>query len=391
LAISDYRIVPYFQPVFAADTGTVWGYEVLGRKVGPEGVESLGPFFHDPHVPGEEKLAVDRTLRRRALERFKRSGLEARLLLNIQPQWLIPLLTGQKRPPTLQILEELDLPAERIVIEISETEFAGDLEQLAELIANYRAAGCGIAVDDLGSGLSNLDRVSALRPDLLKVGGTLVTRAVREEATRYLLRALGGFAERAGSALVIEGVESPNELRLGLEAGARFYQGYLLGRPRQDLVREGEYPPLLREECRRFALEESQLESWRWAQMRHLEAIVADFSEANAANLAGYLRRLVPRLPPFCLRAYVCARNGEQVTPNYERVGDTWVEVPEFLGRNWCWRPYFVGAVAAAGAGRPTVSESYLDLHTRRRVWTFCRQLGKEWFLFIDVGVDQGK
>ncbi|KYH30961.1 EAL domain-containing protein [Neomoorella mulderi] len=131
------QIVPFFQPVLAVETYGVWGYEVLARKVTPQGVESLGAFFHDPAVLAEKKLEVDRLVRRKALEVFKRSDRNIRLFLNIQPQWLCSFIGQKQGFPTLEYLEKFGISAGQIVVEISETEFGADLESLSGLIDRY--------------------------------------------------------------------------------------------------------------------------------------------------------------------------------------------------------------------------------------------------------------
>ncbi len=82
------EITPFFQPIVEIDTCRVYGFEVLGRRITPHGVESLGHFFHDPEISEAKKLAVDRFIRRHALQIFGKYQLhkDFSLFLNIQPQ-----------------------------------------------------------------------------------------------------------------------------------------------------------------------------------------------------------------------------------------------------------------------------------------------------------------
>ena len=158
--------LPYFQPLIDTATGRIAGYEALARLRDDEGnISSAGPLFTDPSVSQAELLELDRNIRRQALERF-RDTPEGFISLNISPAWVSQLQPG-KPLPSLQLLEELGLPTDQIVFEI--TELQGSIEQLRDVVQRYRAAGIRIAIDDFGAGYSMLDRVLALEPDILKL------------------------------------------------------------------------------------------------------------------------------------------------------------------------------------------------------------------------------
>jgi len=380
------EIVPFFQPVLAVDTGAIYGYEVLARRLTPRGSESLGWFFHEPSVSAESKLEVDRRVRRRAMELLKQSAGDTRLFLNIQPQWLYPFIDQRRKFVTLEYLEEFGIEPHRVVIEISETEFGANLESLAALIERYREAGCGVAVDDVGRGFSNLERILALRPDFLKIDAQFVGRSAEEEVARCLLEALGRFAERSGLALVLEGIESASLFRLGLEVGARYYQGYFIAPPRPHLDATSGLAGAVRREVSEYVARELRQSARYWGVSASLEALLRSFPLAPS-DVEGYVRRLLANLPEHCFRVYVCDGYGYQVTPNFARRGDgQWVVSRKYLGRNWSWRPYFLRAVALADHfGKGVVSEPYLDLETRLKVRTFCYRLGRDLYLFIDM------
>ncbi|MGS8556575.1 EAL domain-containing protein, partial [Salmonella enterica subsp. enterica serovar Soahanina] len=69
--------------------------------------------------------------------------------------------------PSLQQVQAHGVDPRRIVFEI--TELGGDIQRLADVVARYREAGARIAIDDFGAGYSQLDRVLALQPDILKL------------------------------------------------------------------------------------------------------------------------------------------------------------------------------------------------------------------------------
>lgn len=73
MEILSKKIMPYFQPIVSIDTGSIYGYEVLGRYADNDGkIKSLGGFFSDKNVSNEEMLEVDRRIREEALKKIFR-------------------------------------------------------------------------------------------------------------------------------------------------------------------------------------------------------------------------------------------------------------------------------------------------------------------------------
>jgi EAL domain-containing protein (putative c-di-GMP-specific phosphodiesterase class I) len=91
------------------------------------------------------------------------------LFLNLKPSWIYRLWKEQGYLYTLSLLDRHGVEPENIVIEITEEEFGGNLYELAEIVEQYRLRGCKIAIDDVGSGFSNFDRIAVIRPKILKL------------------------------------------------------------------------------------------------------------------------------------------------------------------------------------------------------------------------------
>ena len=76
---------------------------------------------------------------------------------------------GESLLELLQLFENKGLSLDRIVLEITEHNFSGDLESLQHLLKYYQTYGIKIAIDNIGKESSNLDRIGLLSPDILKV------------------------------------------------------------------------------------------------------------------------------------------------------------------------------------------------------------------------------
>ncbi len=129
-------------------------------------------------------------------------------------------------------LEELeDIPAKRLVVEITEHEPVDDYDELSKALDTLRARGIRIAIDDAGAGFSSLRHTLRIAPDILKIDMSITHDIDKDRGRRALASALASFAEEMGMAVIAEGVEEGAELATLLELGVRFGQGYLFGHP----------------------------------------------------------------------------------------------------------------------------------------------------------------
>ncbi len=229
----------FFQPFIDTATGRIAGVEALGRLRQADGSHtSVGPLFADPHTPTADLLHLDRTLREDALQRFASAPEDWFLSLNLSPRWISQVESGADLPSLVQ-LERSGVAPSRVVYEI--TEAAGDLPRLTEAVARYRERGIRIAIDDFGSGYSQLDRVLDLQPDILKLDMRLFQAAARGGPRGDAVKALAQMAEKTGCWLIAEGVETETELDFALECGSRYVQGFLFAQATYELSTSDRY------------------------------------------------------------------------------------------------------------------------------------------------------
>ncbi|WP_017905653.1 EAL domain-containing protein [Pseudomonas asplenii] len=365
-----------FQPFIDTATGRIAGVEALGRLRQADGqLTSVGPLFDDPRTPAAALLDLDRQLRDDALSRLHEAPQEWFLSLNISPRWISLLKPGQALP-SLEQLRRHGVDPARIVFEI--TELDGDSRQLSQVVERYRRAGARIAIDDFGAGYSQLDRVLALQPDILKLDMRLFQAAARGGPSSEVVKALAQMAEKTGCWIIAEGVETEEELNFALECGSRYVQGYLFARaeqaffPSDAFVRQ--FAELRERYVQRKLAERAQLMKLR-QQLGELMGILQAWAQAQAP-----LSQL-PRLDsyPWLLRFYQCDRHGTQLTPNLEWRNQAWQADNSYVGHNWSWRPYFYHLLSEGWDGRRlTLSGTYRDATTNQ----YCLTAGQ----FFDDG-----
>ncbi len=173
-------------------------------------------------------LELDRVLFLTALERAARITKHP-LFINVLPSaFFDPMLSGEA---TMTILERLGITPDRLVLELSERHVVKNPDALLYQIEVLRDLGIRLAIDDVGSGYSGLDRIAAFKPDFLKIDKVLVHDADKHPVQRSVLSALGAMANDISAEVIAEGIEQEEE-RVCLQAlGFTLGQGFLFAQP----------------------------------------------------------------------------------------------------------------------------------------------------------------
>ena len=123
------------------------------------------------------------------------------------------------------------LPPERLELELTETVVMQAMEDVAQKISNLRQIGVAISMDDFGTGYSSLGYLRQLRIDGLKIDRSFISNIPQDENAVSLTRALISLAHGLGMQVVVEGVETRDQLEAVRGMGCDIAQGYYLGRP----------------------------------------------------------------------------------------------------------------------------------------------------------------
>lgn len=214
------RITTLYQPILNLRSRDILGYEALSR--GPPG------DFHAPDVlfgvAYETDLIwrLERLCRQRALRAFRRLGDKQLMFVNMEP---------------LSIFDP-DLPAnvpraylDRVILEITERAAIKDLTTFRQAVQVVKASGFQFAIDDVGSAYSGLRTISEIQPQFIKLDMELTRAAHDSRVKMQLVGAIAGFCRDAGVPIIVEGVETREELAAVAGVGIELVQGYLFGRP----------------------------------------------------------------------------------------------------------------------------------------------------------------
>jgi len=207
-----------FQPVVDLQTRQTFAYEALARCR----VEQYRypPDLFDAAVASGTVGLLGRYLRQTAVD----GCTTYPLFLNIHPHefeqgWL-------SRPD-----DPIFWHGEEVYLEITESVPLRYFEQCHSVLAEARSKGVRLAIDDLGSGYSNLKYILDLAPEIVKLDRELIA-GCREGTRQFdLVASIVRLCVDMGAKVVAEGIESQEELFAVVAAGAHYGQGYLLARP----------------------------------------------------------------------------------------------------------------------------------------------------------------
>ncbi len=210
-----------FQPLVGLDSGQVLGYEALSR--GPVGTALERPDLLFAAARRARRLRdLDIACRTAALTAARAAGLSDpyRLFINAEPE----ALEGWRPNP-----EHEHLPL-TVVLELTERALISQPAQLLQTVARVRALGWGVALDDVGADPASLALLPLVQPDVIKLDLALIQNRPTAHIAA-VVNAVNAEAERSGTIVLAEGIETEQHLRTARAFGATVGQGWYFGRP----------------------------------------------------------------------------------------------------------------------------------------------------------------
>ncbi len=381
------HVIPYFQPIFSADEQRIIGYEVLGRYDGEGEMASLGPFFHDKSIPEEYRLEVDNVVLKKALEQAMILENDVFLFINRNEELLMND-SGEDLLKLLLIYREKGFSLNRIILEITNE---GPNSEIDHLLNYYRTFGIKIAIDKIKNTSSLLDRIGELKPDIVKVDLAPLRSTNPPPAFQETLYSLSLLARKIGAALLFKNIEMVYQLQFAWKNGGRYYQGFYLEEPSPEFVSRDRLKDKLKSEFHEFIVyEKKKLESIvTITDQFHTKVQSLVNKIKKPAGYEGLFLTLSKDLNEIAFRMYICDEDGFQKSPNLIKKGSKWELQPEYIQKNWSWRPYFLeNIVKMRNDKKGILSDLYNDIETGDSTRTFSYPLNENEYLFFDFSYD---
>lgn len=219
-----------FQPINYVATGEVFGYEALCRWDSP----TLGSVSPEIFIQIAEDLNLVQIIDFWTLKAVEASypellaGGGQAISINISAQTL-----GNDHEffaAVDQLLPRIKEAHFSLIFELTETSVIENQIDLSLGLIGLRKRGAKIAIDDFGTGKTSLSIISSLPTDFVKLDGSLL-EVERPDLSRGLLELGVKFAELVGAEVIVEKVETLEDLELARQVGAKYAQGWLFGQP----------------------------------------------------------------------------------------------------------------------------------------------------------------
>ena len=224
-ALNERRLVLAYQPIAAVHPRLPSFEEALMRLQLADGA-MLGP---DAVIPVAEKLGLIEFIDERVLELvIARLAAEptCRLSMNVSvvslraPLWFERLRDRLAAAPGA---------AERLIIEIVETQAVENVAEVSAILARIKSLGVRVAMDDFGAGHTSFRNLRSLGVDIVKIDGAFVQTLATSVDDRFFVRTLAALARHLGIITVAEWVEDAESARLLRDWGVDYLQGHYVG------------------------------------------------------------------------------------------------------------------------------------------------------------------
>ena len=218
--VTDRRIRTLYQPIVDLRTNRPIGFEALSR--GPAGEFETPDVLFRIAYESDLVLKLDAVCREQAVRGMRKLHDHELLFINMEPGSIFDPKLMDAIPPDR---------VGQVVFEITEHAAVSDFQTFRQAAQLVKARGFKLAMDDVGSAYSGLRIISMIEPDFIKLDMDLTREAHRNRVKMELLRAITGFSTDAGIPMIVEGIETDDELGTVTQLGVNLVQGYLMGRP----------------------------------------------------------------------------------------------------------------------------------------------------------------
>ena len=231
-ALKNNEFKLYVQPKIDIETGKLIGAEALSRWLYKN--ERLLPPFE--YIPRLESTGLILEL---DIYMFEQLCKNIRLTFDGKYKGQVPVSINLSRNQSdfegyinklESIRKKYDIPASLIEIEITESTFTENVMEIKKLINYIHKLGYKVAMDDFGSGYSNLSALVECGFDIIKIDKSLCADDENDKRN-YILDAVINMCKKMGMSVICEGVETSQQASNLLKLGCRSAQGYLYDKP----------------------------------------------------------------------------------------------------------------------------------------------------------------
>ncbi|MDU0353087.1 EAL domain-containing protein [Paraglaciecola aquimarina] len=230
-ALSSGAILPFYQPQICAQNGRMVSVEALVRWIQPQG-RMIGP---DEFIPIAEETGLIIELGKQVLQQschqasvWMKNGNPIRVAVNVSAH---QFKQSDFTDLVKQTLEEYQLPASLLELELTESVIMSDAEENISRLKELKAIGVTLAVDDFGTGYSSLSYLKRFPIDILKIDRSFMCDINSAPDDIAIVDAILALASSLNLGVIAEGIEYSEQITILKSTNNLLLQGYLFSRP----------------------------------------------------------------------------------------------------------------------------------------------------------------
>ncbi len=232
-ALANGEITFYLQPQCHSANGQILGAEALARWIKPDG-RLIPPYSFIPtlerygFIPDLDKAIWEEVCKwsRKILDEGKPL---VPVSVNISP---VDIFTMDVPGCLQRLVKQYDLPKEAIKLEITESAYSEGSEKIRSTVQKFRDMGFVVLMDDFGSGFSSLNMLRELNVDIIKLDAYFLRMEKNNERKgMHIIESVVNMAKTMSMPIIVEGVETKEQLEYLMGLGIRYIQGYYFYKP----------------------------------------------------------------------------------------------------------------------------------------------------------------
>ena len=231
-SILDENLIVHYQPILNIKTGKIEKYECLSR-IDDEG-DLVSPYsFMEAAIETRVLYLMTKFVIESACKKFSKT--EYRFSINITKD---DLLMDYLEEFLLKNCSKYKIEPQRITLELLEDISTLKEKNILEQLESLKSHGFKIAIDDFGAESSNFTRLLEFKPDYLKIDGVFIKNICTDKNSQLITAAITHICKKSGIKVIAEYIHNQEVLDVVVEMGIDYAQGYHIGAPSTELVKE---------------------------------------------------------------------------------------------------------------------------------------------------------
>jgi len=231
-AIQNDCIVPYFQPIIDNRSKRIVKFECLMRLIDEDNHVVTPYYFLEIAQSSRLYHKLTRIMIEKSFQIFENEQYDFSLNLSATD-----ILNHKVMEFLADRIKHYKI-ADRLILEVTETEDFEQYDQIKEALELFKGLGCRIAIDDFGSGYSNFQHLINLNVDFIKIDGSLIKNITDDTNSQIVTQTIAIFADKLGAKTIAEFVHNASVQDEIERLGINYSQGYYFGEPKPTLLRD---------------------------------------------------------------------------------------------------------------------------------------------------------